>query len=210
MPPQTHNIYFDPTCPILRLRSHERTNATLHSLFRFTLLDRNTLNLTLHFSHCIPQTLKLRPCPPIRLCKLAKLPILPRQLPPQVQYRRLKPADLDVMVLRNEPPTRHPSSTNSNCVLSDSRSLAFCVPISLVAPAVGARSSRKSASEGGERTSPGFSGSFLSSTNSWHVTARSGTFGPRRRAPPWTFLCGQSCNAFKFPGFERTRTFKNS
>jgi hypothetical protein len=109
------------------------------------------------------QTFRLRvlfgPRPPIRPCKLAEPRILPRQLPLQVRHRRLKPDDLDMRVLRNEFPDLPPE-------LSESRWIAYWIPLSVVTPWTAARDSWKCTSEAGERTPQGFVGSCKLSANS--------------------------------------------
>jgi hypothetical protein len=146
-----------------------------HFLHRL-LQSRNLLALVLllfrDFVDRSPQTLKLRvslrPRPPIRLCELAELPILLRQLPLQVPYHRLEPDNLDVRVLPNEFPDL--LSELDELELRAQRLEVNCVfhRGAVVAPSITTRNSWKCASETRERTSYGALRRFGFSTDSLH------------------------------------------
>jgi hypothetical protein len=110
--------------------------------------------------------------PPTRLSQLAELPILPRQVPLEVRNRRLKPDDVDVRRLRNEFGNLSPEFDELELFVSDSRSSTFPIPISVVAPSVAARNTRKLFSEACERTWSGVLRSFGFSRKSSHVATK--------------------------------------
>jgi hypothetical protein len=110
-----------------------------------------------NFVDRFPQALELhvllRLRPPIRLCKLAELPVPPGQPTLQVQDRRIKPDDFDVRVLRKEFP-------NQSTELDELEFAAQRLEINTVfhrdfrrRPSIATRNSRKCASEARERTS---------------------------------------------------------
>jgi hypothetical protein len=103
------------------------------------------------------QTLKLcvllRPHPPIRLSKLAKLSILPRQPPLQVCNRRLKSNDLDVSVLQNEFPNLSADLNELELEFPTLRLKVSCAfhPVFHRRPSIAARNGRNCSSKACER-----------------------------------------------------------
>jgi hypothetical protein len=85
-----------------------------------------------------PQALELRILLrlrlPIGLSKAVELLVLSRQPPLQSCNRRLKPDNFNVRVLRNEFTNPSPELGELEFAAQRSRSIAFSIPISIVAP----------------------------------------------------------------------------